>query len=247
MLEPCPCSCTLPPGASPPVRPLGTAGLRCGGHGRGQGPFSLNKLHPPSLWPGVSRPTLGLNFLTCEMGRIRSCFLRCLEVVGGQVGAAGEGHRRVQLWTLAREDVARPAGSRLRGGGSGFAHIQTWLVSPTTAHKRTPARRQECTQRCADGSKDTGWRDNGGESRPGRGACSGSSAGLSTDSNGQTGAFGTPPGVNGEGCREWLLEGHLAALGGPGRSREGAESGPVVVSGAKKSNQWKSGLRGHWF
>lgn len=247
MLEPCPCSCTLPPGASPPVRPLGTAGLRCGGHGRGQGPFSLNKLHPPSLWPGVSRPTLGLNFLTCEMGRIRSCFLRCLEVVGGQVGAAGEGHRRIQLWTLAREDVARPVGSRLRGGGSGFAHIQTWLVSPTTAHKRTPARRQECTQRCADGSKDTGWRDNGGESRPGRGACSGSSAGLSTDSNGLTGAFGTPPGVNGEGCREWLLEGHLAALGGPRRSREGAESGPVVVSGAKKSNQWKSGLRGHWF
>ena len=219
MLEPCPCGCTLPPGASPPVRPSGFTGLRCGGRGRRQGPLSLNKLCPPSLWPGVSHPTRGLNFLTCEMGRIRSCFLRCLGVVGGQVSAAGEWHGRVQLWTLAREDVARPAGSGLRGDGSGFAHIQTWLVSPTTAHKRTPARRQGCTQRCADGSKDIGWRDNGGESRPGRGACSGSSAGLSTDLKGLTGAFGMPPGVRGEVCREWLLEGHLAALGGPGQSR----------------------------
>ena len=63
--------------------------------------------------------SLGLNFLTCEMGGIRSCFLRCLGVVGGQVGSAGERHGCIQLWTLAREDVARPAGSGLRGVGQG--------------------------------------------------------------------------------------------------------------------------------
>ena len=121
MLEPCPCSCTLPPGASPPVRRSGAAGLRCGCRGRGQGPFSLNELCPLCFvaW-GEPPNSLGLNFPTCEMGGIRSCFLRCLGVVGGQVGSAGERHGCIQLWTLAREDVARPAGSGLRGVGQGL-------------------------------------------------------------------------------------------------------------------------------
>ena len=106
MLEPCPCSCTLPPGASPPVRPPGAAGLRCGCRGREQGPFSLNELCPLCFVAWGELPnSLGLNFLTCEMGGIRSCFLRCLGVVGVQVGSAGERHGCIQLWTLAREDV----------------------------------------------------------------------------------------------------------------------------------------------
>ena len=168
-----------------PSRGFPAAGLRCGCCGRGQGPFSLNKLRPLHFvaW-GEPPNSLGLNFLTCEMGRIRSCFLRCLRVVGSQVGTTGEGHGCIQPWTLAREDVARPAGSGLRGVGQGLLTSKRGrYLLPLLTRGRQP-----CGRGAPSGVQMEPRTQAGGtagvQAVLGGGACSGGSTGLSADLNG---------------------------------------------------------------
>lgn len=56
-----------------------------------------------AVWPEAT--SLGLNFLTCEMGKIRRLLATCMGVEVGWVSATGEGHGGVGLWTLACEDM----------------------------------------------------------------------------------------------------------------------------------------------
>lgn len=206
--------------------------------GAGQGPLSLNELHFPRCvaW-GKPSTSLGLDFLTCETGKIRKLLPEALGGLGGirsLLQARGTGASSRELWYVR---IGRATREWTPWDGSGSAHVQTWQVSTATACRRTPAPCQGCARRGADGTKGTGRRDDGGASHVGRGGWGGCVQAAASEGH---------PGVR-EGRREVASRGspscRAGAWGGQAGHGEGTSGGQQGREDQQQGWFWGDGGR----